>query len=176
MSNVNNSLFFINSNTGWVVGSTIMKTTNGGTNWNNDLPNLIPYSDSYNCLHSVFFSDQNTGWVVGSYAAIFSITNGGSTLINQISTETPAGYSLCQNFPNPFNPSTKISFQLPVVSSSSLKIFDITGKEVATLVNERLNAGTYTVDWNASEFPSGVYFYRLTAEGYGETRKMMLIR
>ncbi|MCX6160779.1 MAG: T9SS type A sorting domain-containing protein [Ignavibacteriae bacterium] len=65
---------------------------------------------------------------------------------------------------------------MSVAGNASLKIFDITGKEVATLVNEKLNAGTYTVNWNGTRFASGVYFYRLTAEGYGETRKMMLIR
>jgi hypothetical protein len=96
--------------------------------------------------------------------------------IRNISTEIPEIFSLSQNYPNPFNPSTVIRFQLSVAGNASLKIIDLLGREIATLVNEKLDAGTYKVDWNASEFPSGVYFYRLTAEGYGETRKMLLIR
>ena len=96
--------------------------------------------------------------------------------INNISSIVPEKFYLFQNYPNPFNPSTKISFQLSDVSFSSLKIFDITGKEVATLVNEKLAPGTYSVDWNAAQFPSGVYFYKLEAGNFVNSKKMLLIK
>ena len=98
------------------------------------------------------------------------------TGIKNISTEIPRSFKLEQNYPNPFNPNTVISFQLPVDGQVSLKIYDLLGKEISTLVNEKLAPGTYTVDWNASQYPSGVYFYRLQTEGYTETRKMLLTK
>ena len=96
--------------------------------------------------------------------------------IKQISEVVPSSYSLSQNYPNPFNPETKIRFELPVGGFSSLKVYDILGREVAILVNEKLGAGTYTVDWNAGNFPSGAYFYRLRTEGYTETKRIVLLK
>ena len=85
-------------------------------------------------------------------------------------------FKLYQNYPNPFNPRTVVSFSLPVVSDVVLKVYDIQGREVETLVNERLNAGTYESTFDASRLPSGVYFYKLTAGDFTETRKMMLLK
>ena len=96
--------------------------------------------------------------------------------INNISNIIPDKFSLFQNYPNPFNPVTKINFDLPNNSFVVLKIYDILGKEVKTLINEKLNAGTYSVDWNAADFPSGVYIYRITAGNNIDTRKMLLIK
>jgi aminopeptidase N len=96
--------------------------------------------------------------------------------INNISNIIPDKFSLFQNYPNPFNPVTKINFDLPNNSLVVLKIYDILGKEVKTLVNEKLNAGSYSVDWNALDFPSGVYIYRITAGNNIDTRKMLLIK
>ena len=90
--------------------------------------------------------------------------------------EIPSGYSLEQNYPNPFNPATNIKFDIPKSAYVKIKIYNTLGKEVKTLVNEKLSAGYYEVDWNASVYPSGVYFYRLQTEGYTETRKMILIK
>ncbi|MFA7361066.1 MAG: T9SS type A sorting domain-containing protein [Candidatus Kapaibacterium sp.] len=104
------------------------------------------------------------------------ITNCTTIGIQLISNEVPKEFSLSQNYPNPFNPVTKISFEISKSSSVMITVFDMTGKEVDVLVNETLQAGTYHTDWNASAFPSGVYFYRMQAEGYSETRKMMLVR
>jgi hypothetical protein len=81
-----------------------------------------------------------------------------------------------QNYPNPFNPVTNIMFQIPKSNFVTLKIFNILGKEVATLVNEKLNAGSYIVDWNASVYPSGVYFYRIQAGDFIETKSMVLVK
>jgi hypothetical protein len=81
-----------------------------------------------------------------------------------------------QNYPNPFNPSTSISFTLPSKSFVSLKVFDLLGREVATLVNEQKPAGTYTQKWNAANVSSGIYFYRLQADKFTETKKLVLLK
>jgi len=86
------------------------------------------------------------------------------------------GYLLGQNYPNPFNPATTISFSVPTQSFVSLKIFDLLGREVVTLVSEMLSAGDHSRSWNASGFPSGVYFYRLQVGSFSETKKLILIR
>ncbi len=96
--------------------------------------------------------------------------------INLISSEVPVLYTLNQNYPNPFNPSTKINFSLPKSSLVTLKVFDITGREVANLLNEKLNVGTYEFDFNAGNLNSGIYFYRINADGFTATKKMMLIK
>jgi photosystem II stability/assembly factor-like uncharacterized protein len=90
--------------------------------------------------------------------------------------ELPTNFSLMQNYPNPFNPTTNVQFSIPNVQFVTLKVFDILGKEVATLVNEKLNAGTYEATFNALQYPSGVYFYRLITDGFIETKKMLLIK
>ncbi|HTP12845.1 MAG TPA: phosphodiester glycosidase family protein [Bacteroidota bacterium] len=88
----------------------------------------------------------------------------------------PSDYILYPNYPNPFNPSTEIRFSLPHRDFVKLTIFDVIGRNVATLVSGELQAGTYSTRWNASGFPSGVYFYRLQTRGFVETRKLLLIR
>lgn len=90
--------------------------------------------------------------------------------------EIPNYYSLSQNYPNPFNPSTSIKFTLPEANNVKLVVFDILGKEVTTLVNEFRNTGTYNVDFDASALSSGVYFYRLEAGNFTETKRMLLVK
>jgi photosystem II stability/assembly factor-like uncharacterized protein len=92
------------------------------------------------------------------------------------STTLPRGYTLAQNYPNPFNPTTTISFEIPSLSFVSLKVFDILGREVSTIVSEELQAGTYTRQWNAANMASGVYFYRLHAGTYSQTKQLLLLR
>jgi hypothetical protein len=99
--------------------------------------------------------------------------------INEVKVESPAvpiEFSLYQNYPNPFNPSTVIRYQLPVNSWVTLKIYNLLGQEIATLVNEFQDAGFKSVEWEAGEVGSGVYFYKLTAGNYISTKKMILIR
>jgi hypothetical protein len=88
----------------------------------------------------------------------------------------PGTYNLFQNYPNPFNPVTQISFALPVAGNVNLVVFDILGREIATLVNGFTKAGTHSVEFNASNLASGVYLYRINAGDYVETKKMMLIK
>ena len=95
---------------------------------------------------------------------------------NTISTEIPSSFSLMQNYPNPFNPNTVISFRLSVAGQVTLKIYDVLGKEVETLVSEKLEAGTYSVNWDASKYSSGVYFYRIQAGDFVDTKRMTFIK
>jgi hypothetical protein len=89
---------------------------------------------------------------------------------------TPGQFALNQNFPNPFNPTTVISYQLPEASHVALKLFDMLGREVATLVDGVKSAGQHTVELNASKLQSGIYFYRLQAGNFYETRKLTLLK
>jgi hypothetical protein len=94
----------------------------------------------------------------------------------EVDAGLPKVFALEQNYPNPFNPSTVMSYQLPVASNVSLKVYDVLGREVATLVNGRQEAGRYSVSFNAASFASGVYFYRLQAGNFVQTKKMMLVK
>jgi hypothetical protein len=115
---------------------------------------------------------------------INGVVYGDTTLskIGKISSEVPLRFSLYQNYPNPFNPVTKIKFDVTVShfeggkEDVKLVIFNIQGKEITTLVNQQLQSGTYEVDWNASDYPSGVYFYKLTAGDFIAVKKMVLIK
>lgn len=96
--------------------------------------------------------------------------------IQNISSEVPDNFSLGQNYPNPFNPVTNIRFQVPVTGLVKVTVFDISGREVAELVNQNLSAGTYNIDFDASHLSSGAYFYRLEAGNFTSIKKMMLIK
>lgn len=96
--------------------------------------------------------------------------------IQNISNEVPAKFTLGQNYPNPFNPVTNIEFSLPKGSFAKLVVYDITGREVTTLVNKQLSAGTYKVDFDASHLATGAYFYRLEADDFTEIKKMILVK
>lgn len=118
----------------------------------------------------VVFVAENSGtrrvyW--DRYDNLTNITNNNSTADN---------YSLSQNFPNPFNPSTKISFNIPQSDHVTLKVYDMMGKEVATLVNSQMNMGSYNVNFNAANLSSGVYFYKLISGNFIEVKKMTLIK
>jgi hypothetical protein len=88
----------------------------------------------------------------------------------------PVGYSLSQNFPNPFNPTTAISYQLPAYSHVMIKVYDLLGREVSTLVNENKPAGNYSVQFNAGKLTSGVYFYRMESGSFSQTKKLLLLK
>jgi len=129
-------------------------------------------------------SSSYSGWNFSTVWSISpSINNGYPYLMANVMTSVEAAavgalktFSLLQNFPNPFNPSTVISYQLIVASPVTLKIYDILGREMLTLVNEIEKAGNYSRQWNAANMSSGVYFYRLQAGTYTETKKLVLLR
>jgi hypothetical protein len=107
--------------------------------------------------------------------AIAAKTKYNSTVsVNNYSNTVPTVYSLSQNYPNPFNPVTRIRFGLPERSNVSLRIYDMLGREISTLINGNLNAGSYETDWNGTNVSSGVYFYRLTTNNFTDTKRMIL--
>ena len=171
------NVFFVNETTGWVNRQQIKKTTNGGYNWIQQL-DLSP-----NATIGIYFINDMTGWVVGGNGLILKTVTGGVMNVNQLSNEIPNKYSLHQNFPNPFNPSTKIRFDLHKNTHAKLIVSDALGRELATLVDEELRAGSYEVDFNGSDYPSGVYFYRiaihsdrLETNNFIETKRMVLVK
>jgi hypothetical protein len=100
------------------------------------------------------------------------------TIVNSVheDAQRPVVFLLRQNYPNPFNPATMISYSLPAAGHVSLKIFDLLGKEVTTLVNEMKQAGTFSYQWDASGLPSGIYFYRLQSGNNSAVKKLVLTR
>jgi len=127
--------------------------------------------------HSVYFTDKNTGWAVGYNGTILHTTNGGVTFIEEEEIdEIPTSYSLTNNYPNPFNPNTKIKYSVPQTSNVVIKVFDILGNEIETLVNEQKPIGNYEINFNATNLPSGIYFYQLQAGSFIETKKMVLMK
>ncbi len=179
------SVYFANSTTGYICGERgiVLKTTNSGVNW------VSQNSAVYNKLSSVLFINENTGFLVGQYGTILKTTNGGNPIgIQKPGTEIPEQFVLYQNYPNPFNPTTKIKFDIPLSRGVSegrgvftkLVIYDILGREITTIVNEQLQPGTYEVEWDASNYPSGVYFYKLIVTDASTplsiSKKMVLLK
>ena len=138
--------------------------------------NVTDYSDQSVQENTVYyyriyaFNDR----IISEYSQEDSALTPNTTGVNNSSI--PLSYNLEQNYPNPFNPTTKISWQSPVSSLQTLKIYDVLGNEVATLVNEEKPAGTYEVEFNGSRLPSGVYFYKLQAGSFSETKKLLLLK
>lgn len=132
----------------------------------------IEVRDTLNTVVKTWTSTQWTAGGAGSKTEInFALAS-----VRREDGVSPDRYMLEQNFPNPFNPSTQIRFSLKRPGFVSLKIYDMLGKEVTTLVNQDLTGGTYTAQWNAEHVPSGIYFYTVTAGQFTETKKMLLIK
>jgi len=171
-------MYMMNANTGWALGSygpynAISKTTNAGVNW------VLQFNSPVRIINPIFIIDNNNAWFGGADNVIYKTTNGGGeiiSVINPISSNIPNSFSLMQNYPNPFNPTTKIIFDIKNTAFIMLRVFDITGREVRMLVNEKLSAGSYSYDFNAAELPSGVYFYQLQTNEFVETKKMILLK
>lgn len=175
------SLKFINSVTGYCTGSNgmIYRSTSGGSFWDST---VTPTDET---LYSVQMVNNTTGWVVGGYGTILKTTNGGGPGfpigIEPVSGVIPQKFSLYQNYPNPFNPVTRIKFEVTAKGRSgksytNLEVFDVTGKQVAMLVNAEIAPGIYEAEFDGSNYPSGVYYYRLSTEWFAETRKMVLLK
>jgi hypothetical protein len=98
------------------------------------------------------------------------------TAIDHSPLRIPTTYSLDQNYPNPFNPVTMINYQLPMINDVELSIYNLIGQKVATLVNERKQAGNHQVEWDAGDFASGIYYYRIKAGEFQDVKKMILLR
>src|SRR5690606_29825610 len=128
--------------------------------------------------HFYSFVDDNLSIGKYTYRLKQIDLDGSFTYSNEIEVDLglPLSFSLDQNYPNPFNPSTSIKYQVSSISKFSLKVYDILGNDVVTLVNEIQPAGIYDVNFNASSLPSGVYFYKLQASSFSETKKMLLMK
>lgn len=151
-------------------GYHIWKTINNGNNWTMDY--ISPVNHNY-----TYIARARTGgrmWAVTDAGDISK--NDGLVGVIPVSNEIPATFNLGQNYPNPFNPSTSINFSIPSVSSVSMKIYDILGNEVLTVVNENLQAGAYSVRVDLSDLSSGIYFYTIKAGGFIDTKKMILVK
>jgi photosystem II stability/assembly factor-like uncharacterized protein len=159
----------------WFVrGSTIYTSFNQGANWSLD---YTAPAGTFNHI-SIIRDSPTRVWAVRSNGGI-SKYPGMSTVIKQIENRIPGEFKLYQNYPNPFNPNTRIRFDIPSVETIhelSLRIYDILGKEIATLADEQLGPGTYEVEWNGSNFASGMYFARLEAGSFIDIKKMVLLK
>lgn len=123
-----------------------------------------------------FDEPSDFSWGLDSDLWIALLYKKGLMSVPTSADRAPAGFALHQNHPNPFNPSTTLSFAVPVSGHVSLTVYDLLGTEVATLVNERLDAGSYSATFSAASVSSGLYFYRMTSGGFAQTRKMMFIK
>lgn len=159
--------YFKNPNEGFVCGERLARSTDGGLTWRT-IPGV---TGSY-----MSWPDSLHGWIVGSGGTIFRTTTGGVTWIDDKSHNRPAHYTLGQNYPNPFNPNTTIEFAVPTSGFVSLKVYDLLGQEVTILVQEEKSAGQHIATWDASGIASGVYFYRLQAGSFIDTKKLILLR
>jgi photosystem II stability/assembly factor-like uncharacterized protein len=151
-------------------GGGVYLSTNSGANWsqiNTGLTSLSILSLATNST-TLYAGTQTGGVWTRPLSQVVAVDEPG--------VSAPTSFTLEQNYPNPFNPTTMLSFTIPSSSLVTLKVFDVLGREVATLVNEDKAAGRYSVDWNAASYASGLYFYRLSANGITELKKMMLLK
>ena len=169
------SIRMCDENIGWAIGLGDLfgnqyglnyETTDGGNSW----IHRTAFDDIH--MNSIFFLNPTTGWG-NSLASVYKYQT--ATDVNEI-TSIPQQYSLSQNYPNPFNPTTTIMYDIKERTNVALKVFDILGREVISLVNEEKPAGAYSVAFDATNFPSGVYFYQLRAGSFVETKKMLLLK
>lgn len=152
-------------------GGKIYYTTNQGSEW------YSQYTADWHDIHAVTFIDSIHGIAVGSGGTILLTSSPGTvTGIGNSQSNVPTVFQLSQNYPNPFNPVTTIQYALPAQSYVTLKVYDILGREVATVVNAVEPAGERQIQWNASGCSSGVYFYRLNAGTFVDVKKMIVIK
>lgn len=176
-TNTLRSIFFSGNDSGAVSGDngTVRITTNSGETWFSD-PVFNNLSGTISSISEMPRSSKTFTALSNSNGLYVISENPPYIGLNNTGTEIPQEFSLSQNYPNPFNPATKIRFELPKSSRVKLSVYDITGKEIEILVSEKLGAGGYEYDWNGINLPSGVYFYKLTADNFVQTRKMVLVK
>jgi hypothetical protein len=139
-------------------------------------------SDTAQALYGIYFTAQDTGYVCGTSGKIYKTVNGGAIGIRKTENKIPEKFALEQNYPNPFNPMTNIRYSISSnvkgeTSNVKLLVYDILGKEIATLVNEKQSPGTYEVTFDGAAYPSGVYFYQLSIDNVQfSIKKMALIK
>jgi hypothetical protein len=169
--NLGHNIFVMDSVLLYCALNTLYLSTNNGNNWTSKFGNL-PYNTSVNTFtHKgdyVYTGTSNGVWRMPKSVFL--------TGIKIISNSVPENFSLEQNYPNPFNAVTKIQFKVESYKFVKLIVFDLIGREVATLVNQELQPGTYEISLDAGNLTSGIYFYRLTARNFSETKKLILLK
>jgi photosystem II stability/assembly factor-like uncharacterized protein len=191
-------VFNINSGLGWICTRSssspgkIYRTSNAGVNWTEQTTTLAS-GKSFTCIS---MNSVNNGWAgTGSVTMEMRmankrmitdrglLSNGGIykysdniTIAGNENSFIPANYELKRNYPNPFNPSTKIEYSVPANELVTIKVFDIMGREISALVNEYKNAGSYSVSFNGNNLSSGIYFLKMKAGSFEQTRTMNLIK
>jgi len=172
------SIYFVNANTGWTAGdnsnsTSCYYTTNGGTNWLRE--NGVVHGGR---ITRIRFSSPQNGWICGQFGKVFKTDNSGGLTNISSSGNSILKYSLSQNYPNPFNPETKIKYSIPGNTGIfvTLKVYNLLGTEVASLVNENKNPGNHEAVFNGTNLSSGVYFYKIQAGNFSETKRMFLIK
>jgi photosystem II stability/assembly factor-like uncharacterized protein len=163
-------VFFLNASEGWVVGTNgvILHTTNGGTLWTIEGAGMTT-----NMLRAVHFTSSTNGYVLGNNKTLLKYTL--TTGIKE-NGQIPASFNLEQNFPNPFNSETKISYSLAIPAQVQLTVCNMFGQQVALLDKGFKPAGSFSADFKGDGLPSGIYYYRLQCGDRHETRKMTLIK
>lgn len=166
------SIFFTDVNNGWTVGSdgTMSHSVDSGKTWINQKP-----FDTESIYRSVFFIDHYIGWCVGDSGRILKTTTGGLTFAGNSNLRIPENYFLSQNYPNPFNPTTTLKFGMKDFGFVSLKIYDALGKDIRILISENKSPGSYEVQFDADDLPSGLYLYRLEIDYNTVTTKRMVL-
>jgi len=164
--------------------SSVMRVKSMNIHYDTIIQNGIPHSNGFtldtswrwfksNYRFPIF--EINDSWTsFGLYRSAHMVMNSATIGINEISSTVPESFSLSQNYPNPFNPTTKIRYAIRDNSFVSIKIFDVLGREISTLVNEKQAPGVYEVNFDADNFSSGVYFYKLETANFSDVKKMIL--
>ena len=167
-----NGVCFVNIDSGTAAGANgaIIHTVNGGINWEPQISGVSANLNAVSLSDSIGIAVGDSGTIVRTFNPYITGVEAKSLL------REPRSYFLEQNYPNPFNPNTVIGYRLSKNSHVSLKVYDFTGNEVAVLVNEEKAPGEYRTKFNAQGLSSGIYFYRLNAGSYMETKKMMLLK
>ncbi len=165
-----NDIFFVHAMTGWAVGEggTVLSSTDGGVSWE------TTDSGIFSILHGAHFLHADLGYAAGSNGSVFKYSI--QTGIDDLESSLPGQFALKSNYPNPFNASTSIEFEVNSESNVRLETYDITGRLVAVLYDGTAAPGTHLVTWDASRQSSGVYFYRLRTASGTETRRMTLLK
>ncbi|MBC8044412.1 MAG: T9SS type A sorting domain-containing protein, partial [Rhizobacter sp.] len=170
------SVKMINASDGYIAGEigTLLKTTDGGETWNRE------GSPTTEDLNAIAITGNGTAFSAGTASTVVKTETGTSAIVDNNSGTKPEVFALSQNYPNPFNPSTTIRYQLPASGDVKLRLYDVLGREVASLVGGRQAAGNYAVQFNARGLSSGVYFYKLSVSGstgnFVSTKKMTLLK
>ncbi|MFZ1322372.1 MAG: T9SS type A sorting domain-containing protein [Ignavibacteria bacterium] len=164
---------FSSLNTGWVGGTfgQLYKSTDAGGTWRIENTN-----NDQRYVGAMYFLNDYEGWIVGGNTKILYTTTGGLTFIKNPTSGEIKEFKLFQNYPNPFNPSTNIKFNIAKSGFVKLRVYDISGKQVGDLLNEKLVPGSYEYTFNAKNLPSGVYFYRFISGNISETKSMILLK